>query len=452
MKIIIVGCGKIGSSILADLAAEGHDVIGVDSKQSVLDELSNLYDVMCLCGNGADSDILSEVGAGDADLFLAVTGSDELNMLSCFLARKMGAAYTVARIRNPEYNDKSITFLRKNLELSDSINPEYATAQEIYNVLKFPSAVNIETFSARNFEMIELIMRDDSPLDGMRLMDIRKKYPLKFLVCAVQRGNEAFIPGGSFVLHGGDKIGITANRAELQKLLKELGILQKKARNVIILGGSTIAFYLSKMLISAGNSVKIIEKDRERCNFLSSELPDAVIINGDGAQHELLLEEGIDSADAFVSLTDMDEENIIISCFAKSANVPTVITKISRPELVAMSQKLGLDCIVSPRKTVGNIITGYARALHNSMGSAVETLYKLMDGSVEALEFSVQQDFEFINIPLKEMKLKSGILIAGIIRARNSIIPSGDDTIQPNDRVIVLASKTKLRDLSDIIA
>ena len=452
MKIIIVGCGKIGSSILSDLVAEGHDVIGIDMKQSVIDELSNLYDVMCLCGNGADSDILSEVGADKADLFVAVTGSDEMNMLSCFLARKMGAAYTIARIRNPEYNDKSITFLRKNLELSDTINPEYATAQEIYNILKFPSAVNIETFSARNFEMIELIMREDSPLDGMRLMDIRKKYSAKFLVCAVQRDDEAFIPGGSFVLHGGDKIGITANRAELQKLFKELGILQKKARNVIILGGSTISFYLAKMLISAGNSVKIIEKSKERCEFLSSELHEAVIINGDGAQQELLMEEGLDSADAFVSLTDMDEENIIISCFAQSGKVPTVITKISRPELVSMAQKLGLDCIVSPRKTVGNIITGYARALQNSVGSAVETLYKLMDGSVEALEFSVQPDFEFLNIPLKEMKLKENILIAGIIRGRVSIIPSGDDVIQPNDRVVVLASKTRLRDLSDIIA
>ena len=452
MKIIIVGCGKIGSSILADLVAEGHDVIGIDSKQSVIDELSNLYDVMCLCGNGADSDILSEVGADKADLFVAVTGSDEMNMLSCFLARKMGAAYTVARIRNPEYNDKSMSFLRKNLELSDTINPEYAAAQEIFNVLKFPSAVNIETFSARNFEMIELIMREDSPLDGMRLMDIRKKYPLKFLVCAVQRGDEAFIPGGSFVLRGGDKIGITASRAELHKLLKELGILQKKARNVIILGGSTISFYLAKMLISAGNSVKIIEKSHERCAFLSSELPEAVIINGDGAQQELLMEEGLDSADAFVSLTDMDEENIIISCFARSISVPTVITKISRPELVSMAQKLGLDSIVSPRKTVGNILTGYARALQNSVGSAVETLYKLMDGSVEALEFSVQQDFEFSNIPLKEMKLKQNTLIAGIIRGRTTIIPSGDDTIQPNDRVVVLAAKTRLRDLSDIIA
>ncbi len=452
MKIIIVGCGKIGASILANLASEGHDVIGVDSNRSVIDELSNVYDVMCVCGNGADSDILSEVDAGKADLFVAVAGSDEMNMLSCFLARKMGAAYTIARIRTPEYNDKSISFLRRNLELSDSINPEYATAHEIFNILKFPSAVNIETFSARNFEMIELILREDSPFNGMRLMDIRKKYAAKFLVCAVQRGEEAFIPGGSFVLRGGDKIGITANRAELHKLLKELGILQKKARNVIILGGSTTAFYLAKMLISAGISVKIIEKNKDRCVEFASELPEAVIINGDGAQQELLLEEGIDSADAFVTLTDMDEENIIISCFAHAQKVPTVITKITRPELASMAQKLGLDCIVSPQKTVGDIITGYARALENSVGSSVETLYKLMDGSVEALEFSVQQDFEFVNIPLKEMKLKENVLLAGVLRGRTTIIPSGDDMILPGDKVVVLASKTRLQDLSDIIA
>ena len=452
MKIVIVGCGKIGSSILASLVAEGHDVIGVDSEQEVINELSNLYDVMCVCGNGADSEILSEVEADKPDLFVAVTGSDELNMLSCFLARKMGAAYTIARIRTPEYNDKSIIFLRRNLELSDSINPEYATAHEIFNILKFPSAVNIETFSARKFEMIELILRDDSPLDGMRLMDIRKKYSAKFLVCAVQRGGEAFIPDGSFVLHGGDKIGITATRSELNKLLKDLGILQKKARNVIIIGASTISFYLAKMLVAAGNSVKIIEKDREKCVHFAEELPEVVMINGDGAQQELLLEEGIDSADAFVSLTDMDEENIIISCFAKAQNVPTVITKINRPELASMAQRLGLESIVSPQKTVGNIITGYARALENSIGSSVETLYKLMDGSVEVLEFSVGQDFEYINIPLKEMTIKKNILVAGIIRGRVPVIPSGDDIIQPGDKVVVIASNTRLQNLSDMIA
>lgn len=452
MKIIVVGCGKIGSSILGNLVAEGHDVIGVDSEKAVIDELTNMYDVMCVCGNGADSDVLSEVEAGDADLFVAVTGSDELNMLSCFLARKLGAAYTIARIRNPEYNDKSINFMRQTLELSDSINPEYATAHEIFNILKFPSAVNIESFSARNFEMIELILKQDSTLDGMKLMDVRRKYSAKFLLCAVQRGEEAFIPDGSFVLHGGDKVGITATRFELHKLLKELGVLQKKARNVIILGASTTAFYLAKMLIAAGNSVKIIEKDRVLCEDFACELHDAVIINGDGAHEELLLEEGLDSADAFVSLTGMDEENILVSCFAKAHNVPTIITKINRPELASMAQRLGLDCIVSAQKTIGDIITGYVRALENSRGSSVETLYKLMDGSVEALEFSVQADFGYTNIPLKEMKLKPNILVAGIIRGRNSVIPSGDDVIMPGDKVVVLASKTRLQNLSDIIA
>ncbi len=452
MKIIIVGCGNIGSSILGNLVAEGHEVTGVDSEKAVIDELTNMYDVMCVCGNGADSDVLSEIEAGNADLFVAVTGSDELNMLSCFLARKLGAAYTIARIRNPEYNDKSINFMRQTLELSDSINPEYATAHEIFNILKFPSAVNIESFSARNFEMIELILKEDTPLEGMKLMDVRRKYSAKFLLCAVQRGEEAFIPDGGFVLHGGDKVGITAIRSELHKLLKELGVLQKKARNVIILGASTTAFYLAKMLIAAGNSVKIIEKDKVLCEDFACELHDAVIINGDGAHEELLLEEGLDSADAFVSLTGMDEENILVSCFAKAHKVPTIITKINRPELASMAQRLGLDCIVSAQKTIGDIITGYARALENSMGSSVETLYKLMDGSVEALEFSVQADFGYTNVPLKEMKLKPNILIAGIIRGRNSVIPSGDDMIMPGDKVVVLASKTRLQTLSDIIA
>jgi trk system potassium uptake protein TrkA len=452
MKIIISGCGKIGTNVISRLVGEGHDVVCIDTDRKVIEELTNIYDVMGVCGNGADSDVLKDAGASKAHLFVSLAGSDELNMLSCFLAKSVGCSHAIARIRNPEYNDRSLGFLRQTLKLDDSVNPEFITAKEIYDILKFPSAVNIESFSGRNFELIELKLKPDSVFDGVSLMDLRKKYEEKFLVCAVQRGTDAFIPSGSFVLRGGDKLGLTASPSELHKLLKRVGILQKKARNVMILGGSTTAFYLAKLLIASGNAVTIIEKNKQRCLEISKELPQAVMICGDGARQELLLEEGIDSTDAFVSLTGMDEENILISCFAASRKVPTVITKVNRPELYSMAEKLGLDCIISPKKTTGDIITRYARALENSLGSSVETLYKLMDGSVEALEFSVQPDFEYIDIPLKEMKFKKNILIAGIIRGRTPIIPAGADVIKPGDKVVVFASGMRLQTLSDIIA
>jgi len=452
MKLIISGCGKIGTNVISQLVSEGYDVVCIDTDRKVIEELTNIYDVMGVCGNGADPDVLKEADASSAELFVSLAGSDELNMLSCFLAKSLGCSHAIARIRTPEYNDRDLRFLRQTLKLDDSVNPEYITAKEIYDILKFPSAVNIESFSGRNFEMIEIKLKPDSTFDGMTLMDLRKKYEEKFLVCAVQRENQAFIPSGGFVLRGGDKLGLTAAPTQMYKFLKKIGILQKQARNVMILGASTTAFYLAKLLVANGNSVTVIDKNEARCREFSRDLPQVVMICGDGAQQELLLEEGIDSVDAFVSLTGMDEQNILISCFASARKVPTVITKVNRPELYSIAEKLGLDCIISPKKTTGDIITRYARAIENSLGSSVETLYKLMDGSVEALEFSVQQDFEYIDIPLKEMSLKKNILIAGIIRGRVPIIPSGNDVIKAGDKVIVFASGMRLQTLADIVA
>lgn len=451
MKIIIIGCGKVGMTIVQSLSAEGHELVCIDDDPSVVEEIGNIYDVMTLCGNGVDCDILAEAETDKCELFVAVTGSDELNMLSCFLAKKMGAVHTIARIRNPEYNDRSLGFLRQQLLLTDSINPEQLAAREIYNLLKFPSAVNIETFSGRNFEMIELKLKADSELSGMSLSEMRKKYPAKFLVCAVQRGEEAFIPSGNFRLCGGDKIGLTASPAEVSKLLKLLGLTPQKTRSIMILGASRTAYYLAKMCLAGGHSVKIIEQNKERCTRISELLPGVCMICGDGASQELLFEEGIAETDAFITLTGMDEENILISCFAASQKVPTVITKVNRPELVQMAEKLGLDIIISPKRIVSGVVTRYARALQNSIGSSVESLYKLMDGKAEALEFSVREDFAFCNIPLKELTLKPNILLAGILRGRTALIPTGDDVILPNDRVVILASAgEQLQDLSDI--
>ncbi len=451
MKIIIAGCGKIGTTLIENLVVEGHDIVVIDNNPAVVSEVTNIYDVMGICGNGVDSDILMEAGISDAELFISVAGSDELNMLSCFMARKLGAKNTIARIRNPEYNDKSLGFMRNQLELSMAINPERLAAQELFNILKVPSALKIETFSRRNFEMVELRLKNESLLDGVKLCDIRNTFKAKVLVCCVQRGEEVFIPDGNFALQSGDRIGITASHSELQKFFKNIGLIQKKAKNVMILGGSRTAYYLAEMLNSVGSSVKIIDKDEKNCELLCELLPKAVIINGDGTQQEVLLEEGIRTIDAFVALTGMDEENILVSIFASSQNVPKVISKVNRDQLIPMAERLGLESIISPEKLIADVLISYARALQNSLGSNVETLYKLMDGRVEALEFNVRENSKVVGIPLKDMSILKNILIGGIIRDRKTIIPAGDDIILPSDRVIVIAANHKLQDLSDIL-
>lgn len=451
MKIVVAGCGKIGTSILESLVGEGNDVIAIDSSAHVIDEISNIYDVMCVCGNCADTETLEEAGISKAELFVAVTQSDELNMLACFVAERMGAKHTIARIRNPEYNDQSLDFFRKNLDLTVAINPEAMAAQELYNILKFPAAINIENFSRRHFEMVELRLKPDSLLDGMSLIELRREYKAKILICAVQRDNEVYIPDGNFVLKSGDRIGMTASSSELNKFLKALGLMQKSAKDVIILGASRVAHYLAKRLVANGSTVKIIDKDAEKGKEMAVAIPEAVVIYGDGAEQELLLEEGLASTDAFVALTGTDELNILNSIFASSKGVPKVISKVNRNELASMAQNLGLDCIVSPKKIVSSLVARYARALKNSLGSNIETLYKLMDGSVEAVEFNVSPEFKGANIPLKELSLKPDILIAGIIRGRKAMIPSGDDVIMSGDRVVVIVSGKQLYDLSDIL-
>lgn len=453
MKIIIVGCGKIGATLVESLESEGHDITVIDREQRVIDEISNIYDVMCVCGNAVDNDTLNEAGVSNAELLIAVTNSDEINMLICFIAKKMGAAYTVARIRNPEFNDKRMSQVKQYLDISLTINPELLAAQEIFNVLKLPAAINIETFSRRNFEMVELILKDDSNLAGLSLIELRKKYKANFLICVVKRGEEVFIPDGNFVLENGDHICITASFSEIQKLLKMLGLAKKHAKKVMVLGASMIGYYLSKMLLRSGSEVTIIDKDIEKCKQFAENLPEAVIINGDGAQQEILMEEGINAVDAFAALTGMDEENILISFFAQSQNVQRVVAKVNRNELASMAEKLGLNTIVSPKKAVSNIVTSYARAIQNTLGSNVETMYKLMDGTVEALEFNVQADFKGQKTSLKDLQLKENVLIAGIIRKRKAFVPAGDDEIIVGDKIIVIAKsqEQKMHDLADIL-
>lgn len=451
MKIIIVGCGKIGKSMVRSLTAEGHDVVVVDNKASKLNETVNMFDVMGVCGNAADCDTLTEAGAQDADILVSATDSDEMNMLTCYIAKKLGAKHTVARIRNPEYNDQSLGFLRSQLDLSISLNPELLIAEEIANILQLPSAVKLEQFSRRNVEMVEIIIPQESQLCGMTLIKMREKYRADYLICTVQRNNAVYIPDGRFELRAGDRIGLVAAHSEISKLLSMLGLLKKRAESVMILGGGKASYYLAKKLISLGVDVKIIEKLEDRCQFLADELPEAVIINGDGAKQELLLEEGILHIDAFVSLTGMDEQNIMLSIFASMQNVPKVVAKINRDELLTMADKLGVETVVSSSHLTTNIIVRYARALENSKGSNVETLYKLVDGKAEALEFKVGEGSRAEGIALKDIRLKPDVLIAGITRGRKTIIPSGNDMILKGDRVIVISTDQRFNDLDDIL-
>lgn len=451
MKIIVAGCGKIGITLIENFVNEGHEVVALDSNPDAITDITNVYDAMGVCGSATDCDTLAEAGVDKADVFVAATDADELNMLSCFLAKRMGASHTIARIRKPEYNDQNVGFMRQQLDLSMSINPEQLAAQELFKVLKLPSAMMVETFSRRNFEMVELRLRPESPMDGLSLSELRKKYAAKFLVCVVQRGEEVYIPDGNFVLRAGDRIGVTATPTEIHRFLRMVGVMQKQAKSVMILGASRMAYYLGKMLLDNGTTVKIIDQDRDRCRQFCDLLPGATMIHGESIQQELLVEEGIGSVDAFVALTGIDEENILMSFYANAQNVPKVVAKINHNELAAMADNLGLECIISPKKVVVDVLLRYVRALENSLGGQVETLYKLMDGRAEALEFKVQADFEALQIPLKELALKKDILIAGIVRGRKNIIPSGDDVIAAGDRVIILAAGRALNTLSDIL-
>ncbi|MBR0466784.1 MAG: Trk system potassium transporter TrkA [Clostridia bacterium] len=453
MKVTVVGCGKIGTAIINRLVSEGHDIIAVDKSKAVVQTVTNIYDVMCVTGSGTDQETLIDAGAGECDMFISVTDSDETNMLSCFMAKKMGAKHTVSRIRSPEINDKSLSFIKQHMDISLVINPELLAAKEIFNILKLPSAVNIETFSRRNFEMIELVIKPGSKLDGVTLVELRKKYSGKFLICAVGRGDEVYIPGGDFKLMAGDKIGLTAETSEIEKLLKQLDIMQKRARNIIILGAGRVSEYLSRMLVGGGNNVKAIDLDAKKCEKLAKSVPEVTVINGDGSEQEVLLEEGIGNVDAFITLTGMDEQNILISYFASTLSVPKVVTKVNRQELYNIAERLGLDTLISPKHIIEDVVSRYARALQNSINSSnIETLYRLLDEKVEAVEFKVGKDFEYINVPIKEIKTAKNAIIAGIIRNRRQIIiPSGDDYILEGDKVVIISTNKNILNLNDII-
>ncbi len=450
MNIVIIGDGKVGSTLSSQLQREGHDIVVIDNNQNALKNLINTQDVMCVEGNGALYEVQEEAGVPHADLVIACTSMDELNMLCCLLAKKLGAKKTIARVRDPQYF-KQLNIMKEELGLSMGINPELAAAREISRIMLFPAATKIELFAKGRVELVEFKLAAQSMLDGMSLSEVYKKYKVKMLVCAVQREGEIFIPDGDFRLHSGDKINITASHENIEKFFNTLGLLKDQSKTAIIVGGGKIAYYLTIALQKIGVKVKIIEKDYQRCMELSDLLPKASIIHGDGTDQDLLKEEGLEQVDAFASLTGIDEENIIMAMFASSLQVPKVAAKINRDSYAGMADMLGLESFVSPKNITANHIVSYVRAMQNSLGSNIETLYRLVDNQVEALEFIAREDGPYIGVPLKDLKLKKNLLIASIVRRRLPIIPDGNDKIEIGDSVIVVSRNQKFKDLKEIL-
>ncbi|MBR6311659.1 MAG: Trk system potassium transporter TrkA [Oscillospiraceae bacterium] len=451
MRIVIIGCGKIGGKLAGVLSEEGHDVVAVDASEEVTSRLSDRYDVMSLQGNGATLDVQREAGVDRADVVIATTEKDEANILCCLLARKLGAKHTIARVRDPAYSGQ-LDYMRDELELSMSINPELATATEIFRTIRNPAAGKVETFAGGRVEIIETRVREDGQLAGVALKDAQRVTGVKLLICAVERGSEVIIPKGDFVLNAGDRISIAASNREVQELFRRWGNLRRGNTSVLLIGGSRTAVYLARQLLAARYSVTVIDNDRERCLELTDLLPGAHIVCGDGTDPELLDEEGIRDFGTLVSLTGDDENNIIISLFAASHGVGKVIAKVNRTELAEMASDTLLESVVSPRSVCAGNILQYVRSMANTEGSNVETLYRIVGEKVEALEFRAAGDPEITGKPLRDLPVKRNHLIACIIRGEKVIIPGGSDEIKKGDHVVVVTTENGLDDLRGILA
>ena len=451
MKIIVIGDGKVGRTIVEHICKEGHEVTIIDKKSETVDEIVNQYDVLGICGNGASIDVLKEAGADRADLVVATTTNDETNILSCLISEKMGAKASIARVRSFEYNNQ-LKIIKNDLGIDLPINPEKETANEIVKILNFPEALRVDSFAKGNVDLVELYIPEENPLVGESLLSIYQKYQIKVLVCAVERDNDVFIPTGSFVLNAKDKIYVTANsKATLRKFIDKVSLVEKRLKNVLIVGGGKITAYLGKELEKGKFNVKIIEQNKARCLELSELLPSATIIHGDGTDQDLLLEEGLANMDAVVALTNKDEENIILSMYANQEEIQKIITKVNKTSLVGLMKNISLASVISPKDVTTSKILSYIRAVNNRRGSNVNTLYKLVNNKVEAIEFKAKENNKLINIPLKDLKLKQNILIAAIIHENQVIIPSGNDVISLADNVIVVTTNQFLKDLNEIL-
>lgn len=451
MNIVIIGLGNIGKTILHNLADDDHTITIIDENKSTVEDLIERYDVQGVVGNGACLDIQKEAGMADADMTIVLTKSDELNVFACLVAKKLGVKNTVARVRNPEYR-RQIGIMKDQLGISMIVNPEMDTATEIYNLINLPEIAKVEHFAGGRVLLVEIVVESGCSLIGETLYSIGKSIGTKILICAVQRGDKIVIPSGHFVIEEGDRIHFTSDARVLRDFLSEIHIVKSRIHNIMIVGGNRIGYYLADELSKKKYSIKLIEKDDALAEELADSLPRVTVIYGNGTRHSLLLEEGIEAMDAFVALTDSDEENMIVSMFANKMRVKKTITKIKSDDLGDMLSEIGVKNIVSPKEIVANRIISYIRAIENSKGSNLLTLYRLVDGQVEALEFLAKRQERICDKPLRELKLKDNCLIACIIRENKVIIPDGNDSIKLGDNVIVVTTHKNFDDLTDILA
>lgn len=450
MKIVIIGLGTIGKTILKSLSGEDHTITIIDEDKEKIESLIEKYDVSGVVGNGACVDIQMEAGVKGADLAIVLTDSDELNVFACLVAKKIGVKNTIARVRNPDYRQQ-IMDMKDALGISMIVNPEKDTATEVFNLINVPSIAQVDHFANGRVLLVEIVAEKGCGLVGETLISLGKKLKTKALICAVQRGHSVAIPTGNFVIEEGDRVHLTADAKSLRDFLSEVNLVKSPLKNIMIIGGSKIAYYLASDLSKKKYKIKLIANNRAVAEEIADDLPGVTVIHGNGTQHDLLIEEGIEAMDAFVALTDIDEENMVVSMFANKMKVRKTITQIKSDELYGMLDELGIRNNVSPKNIVANRVISYIRAIANTRGSNVLTLYRLVNNKVEALEFSAKKQEPFYYKPLKDLKIKENCLVACIIRNNEVIIPGGDDCIELGDNVIVVTTHKHFDDLNDII-
>ena len=450
MKIIIIGCGKVGRTLAQQLSEEQHDIVLVDTNAEKLQEVTEEIDAMTLVGNGASIGVQKEAGVEDADMLIAITNSDELNLLCCLIAKKVSKCETVARVRNPIYSEE-INFIKERLGVSMSLNPELATATEMARLLRFPSAIQIDTFAKGRVELLKFKVKPEFDMDGLAVSGLADKFKCDILICGVERDGEVTIRGGDFILKDNDLVSIVASPTNSAAFFKKIGLGTNQVKNALIVGGGTLGYYLAKQLLSMKIRVRIVEKDAKRCEELSELLPEAVIINGDGTDKKLLLQSGLEAAEAFITLTNIDEENIFLALYAKDQSHAKLITKVNRFAFDNIIEKLDLGSDIYPKYITADYILQYVRAMQNSIGSNVETLYQILDNQAEALEFSIREDGPVVGVPLMDLALKKNLLVAFINHNGRIIIPRGHDQIQVGDTVIIVTTEKGLQDINDIL-
>ena len=450
LKIIIVGCGKVGANLVDQLSKEGHDITVIDKKAEKIQDITNTYDVMGLVGNGASYSTQMEAGIEETDLIIAVTDSDELNLLCCTVAKRVGKCAAIARVRTPDYSEET-GYLREQLGLALIINPELEAAREVARILYLPTALEVNSFAHGQAELVKFKVPEGNLLNGLSLAYLGKNITNDILICAVERNGEVYMPNGDFVLQSGDVVSFVSERHIARDFLKQIGLATRQVKDTMIIGASKAAYYLAKELLNMGISVKIIEKEKENCESLSVKLPKAIIINGDGTDPDILKEEGIETVQSFIPLTGIDEENIMLTLYAKQVSKAKVVTKINGVNYKQVINNLDLGSLVYPKYITSEAIIAYVRAKKNSMGSNIETLYHMFDSRVEAIEFIVEENSKVSGVPIKDLKLKKDVLISFINHNGHIIIPTGNDEIEDGDTVMIVTKNTGFTGIDDIV-